>query len=113
MPPVENLRQRLGEGLPGRFLQSIDCGIRLADLAGGTSLGGRLAELAGRSVLLVAHDQLAAATALIELDGVARRLVLCPPDLPAEHLAVVIADAEIDAVVSDRDRAEQVPRAVS
>jgi acyl-coenzyme A synthetase/AMP-(fatty) acid ligase len=106
MPPAENLRQCLGEGPPGRFLQSVDRGIRLADLAGGTSLGGRLGALVGRSVLLVAHDQLAAAVALIELDGVARRLVLCPLGLPAEHLAVVIADAEIDAVASDRDHVD-------
>ena len=108
MPPLENLRQRVGEGKAGRFLQGAGRGIRLADLAGRTSLGGRLAELAGRSVLLMARDQLGAAIALIELDGVVGRLVLCPPDLPAEHLAAIIADAEVEAIVSDRDRAEHV-----
>src|SRR3989442_11098927 len=39
---------------------------------------------------------------LIELDAVARRLVLCPPDLPAEHLPFVAATAAVDALVSDR-----------
>jgi acyl-coenzyme A synthetase/AMP-(fatty) acid ligase len=108
MQPLENrsLRQRLGDATADRFLRGVHGGVRLADLAGGTGLGGRLAELAGRSVLLAAHDQLAAAVALIELDGVARRLVLCPPDLPAQHLAAIIADAEIDAIVSDRDATE-------
>src|SRR3984893_17059536 len=108
MPPIEDrsLRQRLGEATADRFLRGIHGGVRLADLAGGTGLGGHLAELAGRSVLVAARDQLAAAVALIELDGVARRLVLCPPGLPAAHLAAVIADAEVDAVVSDRDATE-------
>jgi acyl-coenzyme A synthetase/AMP-(fatty) acid ligase len=46
--------------------------------------------------------QLAAALALIELDGVARRLVLCPSDLPLAHLPFVIGTAAIDAIVSDR-----------
>ena len=44
-----------------------------------------------------------AALALIELDGVARRLVVCPPDLSSEHLPAVIAKAGVDAIVSDRD----------
>ena len=38
---------------------------------------------------------------MIELDGVARRLVILPPDADAEHLAAVIAIAGIDAVVTD------------
>ena len=42
-------------------------------------------QLAGRSVLLPPRP-LTAALALIELDGIARRLVLCPPDLAAAHL---------------------------
>jgi acyl-coenzyme A synthetase/AMP-(fatty) acid ligase len=74
--------------------------------AGGTTLGGRAPELAGRSVLLATRDQLATAAALIELDGVARRLVLCPPDVAAQHLPSIVADAEVDAIVSDRMAAE-------
>src|ERR1043165_2372942 len=74
--------------------------VALDALVRGTSLGGRLPELAGRSVLVATGDQLTAALTLIELDGVARRLVLCPPDLAAEHLPSVIADAEIDAIVT-------------
>ena len=77
--------------------------IRLADLAHATSLGGRLEELRDRSVLLLAKDQLTAALALIELDGVARRMVLCPPDVAPEHLPGVMQDAQADAWVGDEN----------
>ncbi|HUB94704.1 MAG TPA: AMP-binding protein, partial [Stellaceae bacterium] len=46
-------------------------------------------------------DQLAASRALIELDGIARRVVLCPPGVPDAHRAAIIATAEVDAIVSD------------
>ncbi len=101
-----SLRDRLSAGTDrGRRLHGRDVSIALADLARGTSLGGRLAELAGRSVLVATADQLTAALALIELDGVARRLVLCPPDVLPSHLPAVIADADIDAVVTASDAA--------
>ena len=44
---------------------------------------------------------LSAATALIELDGLARRMVLCPPDLKPEHLGAVISAAAVDVAVVD------------
>jgi acyl-CoA synthetase (AMP-forming)/AMP-acid ligase II len=91
--------QRQGE----RFFHGAGGTVALADLRAGTSLGGRLQELAGRSVLLATRDQLPAALALIELDGIARRVVLCPPDLAAAHLPEIAANAEADAIVSDRD----------
>src|ERR1043165_2342727 len=71
-------------------------------LAAGSVFAGRISELAGRSVLLATADQLTAALALIELDGVARRLTLCAPDVAHEHLPAIVADAEVDAIVSDR-----------
>jgi acyl-coenzyme A synthetase/AMP-(fatty) acid ligase len=77
--------------------------VRLGDLARGSCLGGRLESLRGRSVLLAATSQLSTALALIELDGVARRLVLCTPDLSAEVLAGVAAAAETDARLDDLD----------
>jgi acyl-coenzyme A synthetase/AMP-(fatty) acid ligase len=39
--------------------------------------------------------------ALIELDGVAGRIIICPPDLPSDYLPTVIAKGEVDAIVSD------------
>jgi acyl-coenzyme A synthetase/AMP-(fatty) acid ligase len=89
-----------------RFLHGANGSVALGDLRGGTSLGGRVEELAGRSVLLAVRDQLPAALALIELDGVARRVVLCPPDTAAGHLPEISANAEVDAIVSDGNAAD-------
>src|SRR5262245_11146721 len=91
--------------LVGCHVWAADGHFALRDLVGGTGLGGRLAKLWSRSVLLATTDQLTTALALIELDGVVRRLVLCPPDLQPAHLPHVIATAEIDAIVSNRDAA--------
>jgi acyl-coenzyme A synthetase/AMP-(fatty) acid ligase len=92
----------LAGDLPDRALCGVDASVTLSDLVHGSSLGGRREELRGRSVLVSTSDQLTAALALIELDGVARRLVLCPPDIPFEHVRSVIALAGVNAVVSDR-----------
>jgi acyl-coenzyme A synthetase/AMP-(fatty) acid ligase len=106
MPPnrLPSIRDQLcnASDHAGRFLRSAEASISLGDLRRGTSLGGRLPELSGRSVLLTIRDQLVAALALIELDGVADRVIICPPDLPAEHLPSVMARGAVDAVVSDR-----------
>jgi acyl-coenzyme A synthetase/AMP-(fatty) acid ligase len=71
-------------------------------LLAGSLLGGRSHELSGSSVLIATTDQLIAAAALIELDGVARRMVLCPPDSLEEYLPSIVESAEVDAIVSDR-----------
>ncbi len=42
-----------------------------------------------------------AAAALVDLDGLARRIMLVPPGWSAERLATVLTDAEVDAVVVD------------
>jgi acyl-coenzyme A synthetase/AMP-(fatty) acid ligase len=73
----------------------------LRDLAWGSSLGGRLEESRGRSVLVAIRDQLTAGLALIELDGIARRMVLCPSNLPRALLPYLAATARVDAIVSD------------
>ena len=62
---------------------------------------GVAAELRQRSILISCHEQMTAALALLALDGVARRIVLCPPDLKPTHLPYVLATAEIDTIVSD------------
>lgn len=88
--------------LSGRFLQDAGARVSFTDLLAGSSLYGRADELAGRSVLLATTSQLTTASALIELDGVARRIVLCPPEIPVEHLPYVIDAADVDGIVSDR-----------
>ncbi|MFI5232671.1 MAG: long-chain fatty acid--CoA ligase [Gemmatimonadales bacterium] len=91
---------------PGQTLFALNGAAELADLARGSSLGGRIEELRGKCVLLSTSSQLAAALALIQLDGVARRIVLFTPDFPVEHMSAVVATAGVEAVVSDRAASE-------
>jgi acyl-coenzyme A synthetase/AMP-(fatty) acid ligase len=102
-PKVLSLWDALrGPGDPrSRWIRDQSSSVALCDLETGSCLGGA-ADLVDRSVLIAARDQLETALALIELDGVARRMVLCTPDFPLEHLPTVAATAEVDAVVSDR-----------
>jgi acyl-coenzyme A synthetase/AMP-(fatty) acid ligase len=97
---ARSLRQYVGSA--ERYFFDRNARAPIADLAGGTALGGRLEELAGKSVLLATGSQLTTALALIELDGVVRRLTILPPDIDPAHLGAIVAGAEIDAVVVDR-----------
>jgi acyl-coenzyme A synthetase/AMP-(fatty) acid ligase len=100
-PEVFALRDHLGS-VAGRTISDPRHVIALSALSTESCLGGRAGELAGRSVLLATSGQLLAGLAMIEVDGVARRMLLCPPDLKADHLASIVAQAEIDAVVTDQ-----------
>lgn len=93
-------------GRPAGALSDVGRTVRLDLLESASCLGGRLEELRGRSVVLAAKDPLSAALALIELDGVARRMVLCPPDLAAEHLPHVLRSAEADTWIGDAARGQ-------
>jgi acyl-coenzyme A synthetase/AMP-(fatty) acid ligase len=88
-------------GIPAGSLYGAHATVELAGLARGSSFGGRLEELRGRSVLLAVTDPLRAALAMLELDGVAARMVLCPADLAPEHLPAVARAAAADACVAD------------
>ena len=89
-----------------RSLWAPDAEISINALGAGSSLDGDPGALRGRSVLVRTATQLAAALALLEVDGIARRIVLCPPDLASEHLPYVIDTAQLDALVTDRSAAE-------
>jgi acyl-coenzyme A synthetase/AMP-(fatty) acid ligase len=95
------LRDYLGPDLKGRTISDARQTVSLTDILAETCLFGRPGRLAARSVLLAVEDQLISAIAMTELDGVARRMLLCPPDLNPEHIQTLIEDAEIDAVVTD------------
>ena len=56
---------------------------------------------AGDQYSVATRDQLAAALALIELDGIALRIVICPPDVSTTHIPSIIASASVDAIVTD------------
>jgi acyl-coenzyme A synthetase/AMP-(fatty) acid ligase len=96
------LRDYLDPDLKGRTLSDPRQVVSLTDIAGETCLRGRLGELSGRSVLLAVTGQLLAALAMLEIDGVARRMLLCPPDLNADHIQALVEDAEIDVVITDQ-----------
>ena len=96
-----SLREIVAKEGPPRSFYDRGAALRFTDLARGTSFGDRLRELAGRSVLLATESQLTGALALIELEGVARRIVILPPDADPAHLAAIISIAGIDAVVVD------------
>jgi len=100
---AQSLRRYVGSA--ERFFWNRHAAVRIGDLASGTSLGGRLAQLAGKSVLIAAGSQLTTALALVELDGVARRLTILPPDSDPDHFAAIVAGADIDAVIADRSSA--------
>jgi acyl-coenzyme A synthetase/AMP-(fatty) acid ligase len=93
-----------GQPMAGKF-HARAATIALADLAAGSTLDGKLEALRGRSIVLATREQLATAIALVELDGVARRLVLCTPDLTPEQFDVVATAAEADAILVDGDLA--------
>jgi len=100
---VSDLRALLAQARPepGARLEAPQTSLALRDLAGLTGLGSSRAALAGRNVMVRTERQITAAQALVELDGLARRIVLCPPDLAPEHLEHVLRTAEVDAVVID------------
>jgi acyl-coenzyme A synthetase/AMP-(fatty) acid ligase len=95
------LRDYLGPEFSGRTISDARYAISLTNILSQSCLGGRAGELSSRAVLLALSGQLLSALAMIELDGTARRLLLCPPDLDPAHLDRLILDAGIDAVVTD------------
>jgi acyl-coenzyme A synthetase/AMP-(fatty) acid ligase len=86
---------------PRRFVADAGGRVPLCDLQAGSVLGTPLGDLRGRSVLISYARQLPAALAIAELDGIAARILLCPPDLDPVHIPAIVAEAEVDAVVTD------------
>src|SRR6516165_3405453 len=101
--PVASLHERL-RAVAGAeaFLWAPGHGVAFDVLAGATGLDA-LPALHGRCALLAMRDQLAAARSLVELDGVVRRLVICPPGLSSAQLSQVAIGAGADAIVTDGD----------
>jgi len=95
------LRDHLSPELKGRTISDAHHEVSLTDILHQSCLIGGVRRLSGRAVLLAMSGQLLSALAMIELDGVARRMLLCPPDLNSEHIQALIEDAGIDAIVTD------------
>src|ERR1700753_3683840 len=96
------LRDYLSPELKGRVMSDARHSVSLTDILSQTCLDTDRSKLSGRSVLLSMAGQLLAALSMIEIDGIARRMLLCPPDLNPDYLDALISDAAIDAVVTDQ-----------
>jgi len=84
--------------------------VNFGDALAGTCLDQRLDTLAGRSVMLATPDQLTTALALIELDGVAARLILCAGDVDRRHFdEIAVTGAADTIIVRDADAAALAP----
>ena len=102
------LRERLARhDLTTAALRGAGSSVPLAALA----RSGLPEDLRGRSVLLITRDQVPSACALVALDGLAARILVCPPDVAPAHLGALVADAAVDRVVCDAASAD-VLRAV-
>ncbi len=92
----------LGADLKDRTISDARHTVSLTDFLQQTCLIGRSDELSARSVLLAVSDQLIAAIAMMEIDGLASRLLVWPPDLRTEQVRALIEAADIDAIVTDQ-----------
>jgi acyl-coenzyme A synthetase/AMP-(fatty) acid ligase len=103
MPPSE--RHSLLDCLSGapdgapRSLYGAEFTVDLNDLALRSALGADPRALRSRSLLIHTRDALSAAVALVELDGAARRIVLCPPGIAPDYLPAIATTAEVDGVL--------------
>jgi acyl-coenzyme A synthetase/AMP-(fatty) acid ligase len=97
------LRDAINIGLASRPGYLIGAAHRtaLADLLDRSAIEVGGGNMEGRSVLVAVDDPFLAALALVELDGLVRRITLYPPDLALDYLPYVMRYAEVDAVVSD------------
>ena len=104
MPETPNLTRLLrGKSGRGGVVATRDHVLPLDEFEQASSFGPRLGSLRGRSVVLVVRDMAKAAAALIDLDGCASRIVICPPGLDLSRLESAARDAEADALVFDGD----------
>jgi acyl-coenzyme A synthetase/AMP-(fatty) acid ligase len=101
-PEILALRDYLSPDLKGRTISDAYHEVSLSQSFQTTCIAAGPPQLSGRSVLVATSAQLSSALAMIEIDGVARRMLLCPPDVKADHVANIIDEAEIDVIVTDQ-----------
>jgi len=74
-----------GPELKGRSISDGRQTVSLTTILEQTCLVGRSSKLAGARCCWRVADQLVSAVAMTEIDGVARRMLLCPPDLNTDQ----------------------------
>ena len=99
------LRETLSRagGLAGLFLSDPREKRDLAGIIHGPRDASLSEKLAGKRVLLAVGGQMAAARAMLALDGLVARLALVPPGLAPEHVARIATDSEAEIVVCDAE----------
>ena len=100
-PEIFRLRDYISPDSSGRTISDARHELSLTANSQMTCVASGIQQLAGRSVLLAVSGQLLSALAMIEIDGVARRMLLCPPDVNQNLVGNLISEAEIDAIVTD------------
>jgi acyl-coenzyme A synthetase/AMP-(fatty) acid ligase len=100
-PEILALRDYLGRSLMGRTISDSQHVVSLSDVLNHTCFENGVSQLSGRSVLLAASSQLITAVAMIEIDGIAARMLLWPPDLNPDYAGALIQEADLDAIVTD------------
>ena len=104
MPETETLASLIARSARSEGVVSTrDYALPLGDVAGGSPFGTDRSAFAGRSVVLFVRDMAKAAAALIDLDGVARRILLCPPGWEAAKLAPAAELIGADALAFDEE----------
>jgi len=110
-----SLRRAIENMKPGdnRWVWGVGHSLHLMRFIKQSCLHGHRDALAGKSVMLLTPDQFSAAAALIELDGLASRILVCPPDVKGDHLPAIAAQAAIDTVVTAGDAPATVSLGIS
>jgi acyl-coenzyme A synthetase/AMP-(fatty) acid ligase len=101
-PEIFALRDCLSPRSKGRIISDRHHQVSLTDILQTTCLEGGVGELSGHSVLIATSEQLLSGLAMIELDGVAERMLLCPPDVNPDHIETLVNEAGIDAIATDQ-----------
>jgi len=105
-PPDSSLWAEIALTSPAeRFLAGSGRLVLLRELAGAAAIEGGLERCRGKGVLLHMSGQLACALALLDLDGIAGRLILCPPGISPAQLDAIIDDTRPDMLVTDEPAA--------
>ena len=86
-----------------RVVSTRDYVVPLSGVAENSPFGAHRSAFAGRSVVLFVRDMAKAAAALIDLDGVARRILLCPPGWDDAKLASAAQSTGADALAFDEE----------
>ena len=75
--------------------------VPLSAFEAGSNLAAPLSQFEGATVLVATGGQLPAVLAALLLDGVAKRILFCPPDLSPTHVAGAVRDGAASVAVSD------------